>query len=462
MEVYDEYGQPVRFHALVALPTVDGGVVTKHVQGYAAASVSLNDYAGEITRLLDRGDVSGKHLQEVGLLVLLAATRRVDGEPVVAVDAFSVPLSPDMLEPGHVIRVVHRFIPKAVVRLTEENSEPLAMLDTACVAGAPTTCYWWRPRGVLYYSSEPVCIPLAIVDVAPSNGLDSPAQRIEGILVLTHIFFHKGMPRIDAVADLTQLGGATVLGPSHVIVPKGNSADVHSTRSFVEAQCGIYNVLVSIPGSLCSVEFYGPRKIRWHVPVPDFNFSAYVSVGLEGRIWVTRYTLEARECSGMVCSNKSLGDVYIVHAVLTDSNGAPKICVEVQDDYNDEDGVLAKLVKHLRNRTKPLIVFRGDYSSHVFDYYNDLLARVAPGAPVTGDGIGLHQVLTPIGSLAAALSCIDYNVTSTIVSGISISILVYVDTSRYSAMMFNSEVAVDEVVLPSGRIARAPVMLLRP
>lgn len=167
----------------------------------------------------------------MGLPVLLVATRRVDGEPLVAVDAFTAPLSPDMLEPGHVVRVVHRFIPKAVVRLTEENSEPLAMLDTACVAGA------LLPRatggGLEAFSTtlaSRVCIPLAIVDVAPSNGLDSPAQKIEGILVLTHIFFHKGMPRIDAVADLTQLGGgATVLGPSHVTVPKGNSADVHST-----------------------------------------------------------------------------------------------------------------------------------------------------------------------------------------------------------------------------------------
>lgn len=108
---------------------------------------------------------------------------------------------------------------------------------------------------------------------------------------------------------------------------------------------------MSIPGSLCSVEFYGPRKIRWHVPVPDFNFSAYVPVGLEGRIWVTGYTLGARECSGMVCG-RSLGDVYIVHAVLTDSNGAPRICVEVQDDYNDEDGVLAKLVEAPQKQDK--------------------------------------------------------------------------------------------------------------
>lgn len=67
MEVYDEYGRPVRLHALVALPTVNGGVAPKQPHIPERASVPLNDYAGEITRLLDRGDVSGKHPPRGGI-----------------------------------------------------------------------------------------------------------------------------------------------------------------------------------------------------------------------------------------------------------------------------------------------------------------------------------------------------------------------------------------------------------
>lgn len=109
-----------------------------------------------------------------------------------------------------------------------------------------------------------------------------------------------------------------------------------------------------------------------------------------------------------------------------------------------------------------MMVLRGNHGLHVFDYYNDLLVCVAPGTSATDGGIGPHQALTPIGSLAAALSGIDYNVTSTIVSGISIHVLVDIDMSRCKVVMFNSEAAVDEVMLSLGKVARAPVMLLRP
>jgi len=482
IEVSDRQGRPVDFYATISMPAANGSFIhSRPARGHGQATIELTEYAEELSRLLDSINAAGKRLQKIGILVLLTRVEMENGKPVVVTDAFTVPISLDVLKPGYHIKAVHKFTPKAKTEAKQAKPQiqlAAPKLDLATSSAEPTvngpcvdygfsvTCYYWELDQIVYPPSgvdNTVNMPFTIVDVAPSNGVDSPAQKTESVIVSNIIRLQRYTieeVKIGLVVDFTLLGGSvTIPGPAFVDSIRNYDTSI---KTLLDVQCTFLNTLNSLPGSKCTLNGIDAA-------IPDYYYAAYLATGAKGRLWIAKYNLIAETCDlDGICYNENIGSNYAAYFIPTyNIFGYFEPYVEVQDDYYNYSGYLYRVLGDLRSKMETATILSGYYNDRQFNYYSVI---------VDVNEETYMSVSLPVGSVAAIVSRLNLPMAATTLSFTVTSSVYYitaygslsaltidVETSVYPGMQYNSEVLkTGMMVVPDNGVFTIPLLALRP